>query len=65
MANKVSNPDSEIICKCLEISKGDLKKAILSKGLTCIEDVQDSTEAGTGCGSCIDEIEELLVKTNK
>lgn len=56
--------NDEIICQCMEVSRGDIIKAIKEKGLKTVEEVQDETDAGTGCGSCIEEIEEILKTEN-
>lgn len=52
------------ICHCLGIMKSDIEKAIKEKGLTTVEQVQDATDAGTVCGGCIPDIEELLNEIN-
>jgi len=48
------------ICHCNGIMKSEIVKAIREKGLTTVEEVQDVTIAGTGCGGCIPDIEDLL-----
>lgn len=52
------------ICHCNGIMKSEIVKAIREKGLKTVEEVQDATEAGTGCGGCIDDIEEILKEVN-
>ena len=48
------------ICHCNGISKSEIVKAILKRGLTTVEEVQDATTAGTVCGGCIPDIEDIL-----
>lgn len=48
------------ICHCYEVTKGELTKIIKEKGLKTLEEVMDETEAGTMCGGCIPDIEDLL-----
>ncbi len=50
----------DIICSCMEITKGEVENAIIDKKLTTIEQVQDETEAGTVCGACVEDIHLLL-----
>jgi len=52
------------ICHCNGIMKSEIVKAIREKGLKTVEEVQDATEAGTGCGGCVDDIEEILKEVN-
>ncbi|MFA6923971.1 MAG: (2Fe-2S)-binding protein [Bacteroidales bacterium] len=53
------------ICHCMEVNKSVIIKAIKEKGLKTVEDVQDETTAGTGCGGCIPDIENILKKINQ
>jgi bacterioferritin-associated ferredoxin len=55
---------NDIICSCLEITKGELEDAIKNKNLKSIQQVQDETEAGTVCGACVDDIYLLLEELN-
>ena len=54
-----------IICSCLDIYKSTLVEAIKEKGLTTVEEVGEETEAGTICGECQDDIQEILDDLNK
>jgi NAD(P)H-nitrite reductase large subunit len=52
--------DDVEICHCNGIMKSEIIKAINEKGLTTVEQVQDATNAGTMCGGCIPDIEDIL-----
>ena len=52
------------ICNCLGIMKSEIVKAIKDNGLKTVEEVQDETNAGTVCGSCIPDIEDILKEIN-
>jgi NAD(P)H-nitrite reductase large subunit len=52
------------ICNCLGIMKSEIVKAIKDKGLQTLEEVQDETNAGTVCGTCIPDIEDILKEIN-
>ncbi len=52
------------ICNCLGIMKSEIVNAIKDKGLKTVEQVQDETNAGTVCGSCIPDIEDILKQIN-
>ncbi len=54
----------DILCTCMDITKGEVEDAIKGKKLTTVEQVQEETDAGTGCGSCIEDIEDLLKEIN-
>ena len=49
---------SEIICHCFEVSREEIENAIREKGLKTVED------AGTGCGGCQEQIQEILDEIN-
>jgi nitrite reductase (NADH) large subunit len=53
-------PESETVCGCLGVTKGEIIGAIHSQGLTTLAQVKDRTRASTGCGSCTGKCESLL-----
>lgn len=52
------NPD-KIVCNCLNITNGMIKEAV-DNGANTLEEVQEATGAGTVCGVCVDDIENLV-----
>lgn len=54
----------EIICNCMDVTRGTIVDAIKAKGLTTVEQVSDETSAGTGCGGCVDDIQAILDEIN-
>ncbi|MBA3661165.1 MAG: cyclic nucleotide-binding domain-containing protein [Gammaproteobacteria bacterium] len=55
--------NQEIICECMQVTRGELKQAIQS-GLTNFNALSDKTAAGTVCGSCQPKILKLLNLNN-
>ena len=55
---------SEIICHCFEVSREEIENAIRGKGLKTVEEVGEVTNAGTGCGGCQEQIQEILDEIN-
>ena len=55
---------SEIICHCFEVSREEIENAIREKGLKTVEEVGEVTNAGTGCGDCQEQIQEILDEIN-
>lgn len=53
-----------IICNCMQVYKSTIVKAIKEKGLKTVEEVGEETEAGTGCGGCQDDIQDILNEIN-
>ncbi|MGH9840947.1 MAG: nitrite reductase large subunit NirB [Blastocatellia bacterium] len=51
-------PDAQI-CNCNGVSKGAIIQAVKS-GCTSMKKLCDGTRAGTGCGACKPQVEELL-----
>mmetsp|Transcript_14644 Transcript_14644/g.33527 ORF Transcript_14644/g.33527 Transcript_14644/m.33527 type:complete len:1062 (+) Transcript_14644:95-3280(+) len=60
--------DEDVICSCLNVSKGDIKKAIVEQEATTIAQVKKCTKAGTGCGGCctpVGDVPKVLAATLK
>lgn len=51
---------NRIICKCMEVDYLAIRMAMVNHTARTIEEIQQITGAGTGCGGCIPEIEEIL-----
>jgi nitrite reductase (NADH) large subunit len=52
-------PDDAQICNCNGVTKGRLKMAI-AEGCRSLRTLCDATRAGTGCGSCKSQVEQVL-----
>ncbi len=55
--------DEQEVCGCNGVCKGDIVKAITSKGLFTLEDVRAHTKASSSCGSCTGLVEQILADT--
>jgi nitrite reductase (NADH) large subunit len=53
-------PAAATICSCHNIDKGAICEAIRARKLTAVSGVKSCTRAGTGCGSCVPLLGELL-----
>lgn len=53
-----------IVCACKQVTDADIEDAVL-EGATTIELIKKKTGAGTVCGNCIPDMEELLEKTKQ
>jgi len=56
-------PDSEQVCGCNGVCKGDIVKAIKVHGLFTLDDVRRHTKASSSCGSCTGLVEQILAST--
>jgi len=52
-------PDTTQICDCNGVSKGDIVEAVM-EGARGLQAVCAATRAGTGCGSCRPEVQEII-----
>jgi len=57
------NP-KQLVCLCNHVSAIEIRK-ILSSGVVTLSEVQNFTSAGTNCGRCVREIEDLIEKHDK
>ena len=53
-------PDAVSICSCHNVTKGTVCAAIADGDLTDVAAVKGATRAGTGCGSCVPLLGDLL-----
>jgi len=53
-------PDAAMICSCHNVDKGQICAAIREQKITAIGEVKSCTKAGTGCGSCVSLVDQLL-----
>ena len=56
--------ENPLICSCMEIYKDTIVQAIKEKGLKTVDEVGAETDAGTVCGQCQDDIQEILDEVN-
>ncbi len=52
-------PDTAQLCSCYDVSKGDIISAI-EAGCCTMGDIKASTDAGSGCGGCIQLVTNVL-----
>jgi NAD(P)H-nitrite reductase large subunit len=58
-AEPSADPD-ELVCSCNTVTRGEIEGTIRSGAALTSADVGRLTRAGTGCGSCLAEIDTLL-----
>jgi len=52
-------PDTAQICSCFDVTKGDIGAAV-EAGCCTMGDIKATTQAGTGCGGCIQLVTNVL-----
>ncbi len=55
--------DDAQVCDCNGVCKGEIIKAITTKGLFSLDDVKAHTKAAASCGSCTGLVEQILEST--
>ena len=58
-------PDAATICTCQNVAKGVICRAIRGQDLGSVGAIKSATTAGTGCGSCVPLLGELLTRELK
>ncbi|MGW3289897.1 nitrite reductase large subunit NirB [Streptomyces sp. NPDC001002] len=53
-------PDEAIVCSCHNVSKGTIRGAVTDHSCTTVPEVKKCTKAGTGCGSCVKVLGQLV-----
>jgi len=52
-------PDAIGVCSCHSVSCGEVRAAVVD-GCDTVADIKSCTKAGTGCGSCVPMLQELV-----
>jgi nitrite reductase (NADH) large subunit len=55
-----SLPDVATVCSCHNVTKGAITDAVRASELDDVASIKACTKAGTGCGSCVPVLKELL-----
>ncbi len=63
-ANPYIDQVANVVCKCINITDKDIKKAI-DDGASSYKELQEKTKCGTVCGECKSEIIDLLSQYTK
>ncbi|MGV9252523.1 nitrite reductase large subunit NirB [Streptomyces sp. NPDC003697] len=53
-------PDEAVVCSCHNVSKGTIRGAVTEHRCATVPEVQKATRAGTGCGSCVKVLTQLV-----
>jgi nitrogenase molybdenum-cofactor synthesis protein NifE len=48
------------VCNCKEVDRGTIEDVIRANSLTTVAEVTEATQAGSGCTSCCETIDEIL-----
>lgn len=54
--------EGRVVCHCLFVREGRIRRAVRERGLRSVEDVQFWTRACTGCRSCRVEVERIVAQ---
>ena len=57
-----SQNQGKLVCACKQVGYNTLCRAIQEKGIDTVEALSVETTAGTGCGSCLPELEQIIAK---
>ncbi|MGW1000711.1 nitrite reductase large subunit NirB [Streptomyces sp. NPDC002520] len=53
-------PDDAVVCSCHNVTKGAIRGAVTEHRCTTVPEVKKCTKAGTGCGSCVKVLGQLV-----
>ena len=50
-----------MVCSCFRVSEKQIREAIEQQGIHELAGLQASLKCGTNCGTCVGELEKLLI----
>ncbi|MGP3686661.1 nitrite reductase large subunit NirB [Streptomyces sp. IBSNAI002] len=53
-------PDDAVVCSCHNVTKAQVRDAVVAEALTDIGGIKKCTKAGTGCGGCVGTLQAVL-----
>ncbi|MCG8368840.1 MAG: Fe-S cluster assembly protein NifU, partial [Pseudanabaenales cyanobacterium] len=53
--------DGALVCTCFGISENRVRRVVIENDLTTVEQVTNYVKAGGGCGSCLANIEDIIL----
>ncbi|MGW8847003.1 nitrite reductase large subunit NirB [Streptomyces xiamenensis] len=53
-------PDEAVVCSCHNVTKGAIRSAVTDHSCASVPEVKKCTKAGTGCGSCVKVLGQLV-----
>lgn len=56
--------DGALVCKCIGVDQGVIERAVKMNKLTSVEQITAYTKAGSGCLTCFDKLEDILLRVN-
>jgi NifU-like protein len=57
--------EGTLLCKCFGITENRVRRIVLENGLTTVEQVTNYLKAGGGCGSCLADIEDIVLEVQQ
>lgn len=54
------NMEDNIICSCMTVSEHEIVYSIQRQDAVTLQDIEDITGAMSGCGSCTEQVEDIL-----
>ncbi|MEA5540100.1 MAG: Fe-S cluster assembly protein NifU [Limnoraphis robusta] len=57
--------DGRLVCSCFGISEPRIRRIILENNLDTAEQVTNYVKAGGGCGSCLADIDDILIEVSE
>ena len=52
--------NGRLVCACKQVGVKTIEKAICTQSCRSVKDISNMTQAGTGCGSCVSELQMML-----
>lgn len=51
---------SDLVCHCFQVTEAELREILATKPISSLDDLQDHTHAGRGCGCCVFDLDDLI-----
>jgi NifU-like protein len=57
--------EGKVVCTCFGVTEVEIERVVRENDLTTVEQVTNYCKAGGGCGGCVGEIEQIIIRVRK
>lgn len=56
---------SDLVCHCFQVTEAELREILSTHAIETLDELQDHTHAGRGCGCCVFDLDDLIADARR